>query len=79
MGILCTLPMFQLIMTKTLRGLDVLVYIDDIVVTQQQSQSTEDHLIQVEKMLGQPQSAGFSTNFKNVSSCRKVLNTWGAN
>ena len=34
MGVLCAPSMFQSIMIETLRGLDVLVYIDDILVIQ---------------------------------------------
>ena len=51
MGVSCAPLMFQYIMTDTLRGLDVPVYCDDILVIQRQSQSTEDHLITVEKFL----------------------------
>ena len=53
MGVSCAPSMFQSIMTETLRGLDVLVYIDDILIIQRESQSTSDHLIQVEEVLNQ--------------------------
>ena len=59
MGVSCAPSMFQSIMTETLRGLDVLVYIDNILIIQRDSQSTSDHLIQVEEVLNQLQSAGF--------------------
>ena len=48
MGVACAPSMFQSIMTETLRGLDVLVYIDDILVIQQETESTENHLQKVE-------------------------------
>ena len=64
MGVSCTPVMFQSIMTDTLRGLDVQAYCDDILVIQQQTQSTEDHLIQVEKVLKRLQSAGFKANLR---------------
>ena len=79
LGVSCALSMFQSIMTETLRGLDVLVYCDDILVIQRQLQSTDDHLIQVEEVLKRLQSVGFKANLRKVSSYRKVLNTWGIN
>ena len=48
MGVACAPSMFQSIMTETLRGLDVLVYIDDILVIQRETESTENHLQKVE-------------------------------
>ena len=48
MGVACALSMFQSIMIETLRGLDVLVYIDEIVVIQQETESLSDHLVKVE-------------------------------
>ena len=49
MGVSCAPSMFQLIMIETLRGLEVLVYIDDVLIIQRESQSTADHLLQVNK------------------------------
>ena len=51
MGVLCAPSIFQSIMTETLRRLDVLVYIDDILIIQQELQSTADYLLQVEQVL----------------------------
>ena len=51
MGISCALSMFQSIMIETLRGLDVLVYIDNILIIQRDTQSTANHLLQVEQVL----------------------------
>ena len=48
MGIVCTPPMFQLIMAKTLRELDVLVYIDNILIIQQEGESEDAHIIKIE-------------------------------
>ena len=48
MGVACALSMFQSILIETLRGLDVLVYIDEIVVIQQETESLSDHLVKVE-------------------------------
>lgn len=50
-GIVCDPSMFQLIMSKTLRGLGVLVYIDDILIIQREGQLMIDHLVQVEGVL----------------------------
>ena len=48
MGVVCTQSMLQLIMTETLRGLDILVYINDILVIQKEHESASGHLIKVE-------------------------------
>ena len=53
MGIACALSIFQSIVTETLRGLDVLAYIDDYLVIQRKSESTSDHLIKVDQVLNQ--------------------------
>lgn len=39
-GIVCSLPMFQLIMTEIYRGLDILVFIGDILEIQRETEST---------------------------------------
>ena len=64
-------------MTYTLRGLDVLVYCDDILVIQQTSQSTKDHLIQVERVLERLQSAGFKANLRNSFFMQKSVEYLG--
>ena len=64
MDLLCDPSMFQSIMTETLRGLNVLVYIDDILIVQRESQSTSNHPIQVEQVLERLQSAGFKPNLR---------------
>ena len=69
--------MFQWIMTKTLRDLDVLVYIDDILVVQQQLQSTKDHLIQIEQVLKQLQSTGFKANLRKSFFMQKSIEYLG--
>ena len=51
-------------MIKKLRGLDVLVYIYDILMIQQQSQTTEDRLIQVEQVLERLESTVFKANLR---------------
>ena len=66
MGVSCDLSMFQSIITETLRGLDVFIYIDDILMIQRESQSTEDHLIQVEQVLEHLQSAGFKAQLEKI-------------
>ena len=77
MGVSCLPSMFQSIMTDTLRGLDVLVYCDDILVIQQTSQSTKDHLIQVERVLERLQSAGFKANLRNSFFMQKSVEYLG--
>ena len=69
--------MFQSIMTETLRGLDVLVYIDDIFIIQQESESTSDHLIQVEEVLQQLESAGFKANLRKSFFMQKSVEYLG--
>ena len=77
MGVSCALSMFQSIITKTLRGLDVFVYCDDILVIQQQSQTTKDHLIQVEQVLKRLQSEGFKVNLRKISFMQKRVEYLG--
>ena len=77
MGVSCAPSMFQSIMTDTLRGLDVLVYFDDILVIQRQSQSTTDHLIQVEKVLERLQLAGFKANLRKNFFMQKSVEYLG--
>ena len=60
-------------MTETLRGLDVLIYIDNILIIERESQSTKDHVIQVEQVLEQLQSVGFKTNLKNIFFIQKSV------
>ena len=77
MGVSCAPSMFQSIMTDTLRGLDVLVYCDDILVIQRQSQSTEDHLILLEKVLERLQTAGFKANLRKSFFMQKNVEYLG--
>ena len=79
MGVSYAPSMFRLIMTEILRGLDVLVYIDDILIIQRESQPTVDHLLQVEQVPERLQSAGFKANLRKISSCRRVLSTYDIN
>ena len=69
--------MFQSIITMTLRGLNVLVYCDDILVIQRQDQSTKQHLIQVEQVLKRLQSAGFKANLRKSFSMQKSVENLG--
>ena len=64
-------------MTETLRGLDVLVYIDDILIIQRESQSTSEHLIQVEEVLNRLQSAGFKANLRKSFFMQKSVEYLG--
>ena len=77
MGVSCAPSMFQSIMTETLRGLDVLVYIDDILIIQRESQSTSDHLIQVEEVLQRLESAGFKANLRKSFFMQKSVEYLG--
>ena len=77
MGVSCAPSMFQSIMTDTLRGLDVLVYCDDILVIQRQDQSTKQHLIEVEKVLERLQSAGFKANLRKSFFMQKSVEYLG--
>ena len=62
---------------KSLRGLDVLVYIDDILIIQRESQSTSEHLIQVEEVLNRLQSAGFKANLRKSFFIQKSVEYLG--
>ena len=53
MGVACTMSIFRLIMTKTLREFDVLVYVNEILVLRREHKSTFDHLVKVEQVLQQ--------------------------
>ena len=64
-------------MTYTLRGLDVLVYCDDILVIQRTSKSTKDHLIQVERVLKRLQSEGFKVNLRKSFFMQKSVEYLG--
>ena len=77
MGLLCAPSMFQSIMIETLRGLDVLVYIDDILVIQRELQSTVNHLLQVEQVLDRLQSAGFKANLRKRFFIQKSVEYLG--
>ena len=77
MGVSCAPSMFQSIMTDTLRGLDVLVYCDDILVIQRQSQSTEEHLNEVERVLDRLQTAGFKANLRKSFFMQKSVEYLG--
>ena len=77
MGVSCAPSMLQWIMTNTLRGLDVLVYCDAVLVIQRQSQSTKDHLIQVEKVLERLQSVGFKANLRQSFFIQKSVEYLG--
>jgi hypothetical protein len=77
MGVACAPSMFQSIMTETLRGLDVLVYIDDILVIQRVNESTEDHLQKVEQVLQRLQDAGFKANLRKSFFMQKSVEYLG--
>ena len=77
MGVSCAPSMFQSIMTDTLRGLDVLVYCDDILVIQRQDQLTKQYLIEVEKVLERLQSAGFKANLRKSFFMQKSVEYLG--
>ena len=62
MGVARAPSMFQLIMTETLRGLDVLVYKANILVIQHKSESTSDHFDKVEQVLERLEESGFKAN-----------------
>ena len=57
--------------------LDVLVYCDDILVIQRQTQSTEEHLIEVEKVLEGLQSAGFKADLRKIFLMQKSVEYLG--
>ena len=56
--------MFQSIMTETLNGLDILVYIGDILMIQRKLESTSGYLVKVEQVLYQLEWAGFKANLR---------------
>ena len=64
-------------MTETLRGLDVLVYIDDILVIQRETESTEEHLEKVEEVLKCLEEAGFKANLRKSFFMQKRVEYLG--
>ena len=76
-GVVCALSMFQLITIETLRGLDVLIKIDDILVIQQKIESTSDHLVKVEQVLRQLKLIDFKANLRKSFFMQKNVEYLG--
>ena len=65
MGICLAPDIFQEIMNKLFGDLEyVIVYIDDILILQQEDESDEDHLKKIETVLGRLEAKGFRANPK---------------
>ena len=78
MGVASAPDIFQHIMVDLLGHLDyVLVYIDDILIIQQQHESEEDHLLKIEKVLGILENAGFRANLRKSFFMQQELEYLG--
>ena len=77
MGVACVLSMFQSILIDTLRSLDVLVYIYDILVIQQEYELTSDYLIIVKQVLQQLELVGFKANLRKSFFMQKSVKYLG--
>jgi hypothetical protein len=78
MGVACAPDIFQSIMMELLDDLDyVLVYIDDILIIQRESESEADHLIKVETVLTRLQTKGFRANLRKSFFMQKEVEYLG--
>ena len=69
--------MFQLIMTETLRRLDKLIYIDNILIIQQEGESEDDHLRKIEQVLERLEHACFEANLRKSFFMQKEVEYLG--
>ena len=76
MVIVCDPSMFQSIMTETLRGLDVLVYIDDILIIQREGDSIDNHRGKIVQVLEHLEHTGFKASLRKSFLMQKRLNIW---
>ena len=67
MGVSCATSMFQSIMTKTLRGLDVLVYIDAMVAELDINNSNKQ---QLKKTRGKFEHGLFGGGLGTLTNCK---------
>ena len=64
MGVSCAPGLFQAVMCEVLQGLDVLIYIDDVLIIQRENESEDDHLSKIEEVLRRLEKAGFKANLR---------------
>jgi hypothetical protein len=78
MGLASAPHIFQLIMTEMFCDLDyVLVYIDDILILQQENKTEDDHLDKIETVLSRLQNKGFRANLRKSFFMQKELEYLG--
>ena len=78
MGVACAPDIFQSIMMDLLGDLDfVLVYIDDILIIQRESETATDHLHKVEIVLQRLQDKGFRANLRKSFFMQKEVEYLG--
>merc|ERR1711884_706185 len=78
MGIACAPDMFQSIMNEILGDLPyVLIYIDDVLCLQEESESAEEHLEKLETILGRLEKAGFRANLRKSFFMQKEVEYLG--
>ena len=78
MGVACAPDMFQSVMMDILGDLEhVLVYIDNILIVQQEGETEEDHLKKIEEVLQRLQDAGFRANLRKSFFMQKNVEYLG--
>jgi hypothetical protein len=77
MGVACAPSMFQAVMCEVLQGLDVLVYIDDVLIIQRENESEDDHLSKIEEVLRRLETAGFKANLRKSFFMQKEVDYLG--
>jgi len=77
MGVSCAPGLFQAVMCEVLQGLDVLIYIDDVLIIQRQNESEDDHLAKIEEVLQRLETAGFKANLRKSFFMQKEVDYLG--
>jgi hypothetical protein len=77
MGVSCAPGLFQAVMCEVLQGLDVLIYIDDVLIIQRENESEDDHLTKIEEVLERLETAGFKANLRKSFFMQKEVDYLG--
>jgi hypothetical protein len=78
MGLSCSPDIFQSIMNEILGDLPyVLVYIDDILILNNKSETAEDHITKIEHVLERLEKAGFAVNLRKSFFMQQELDYLG--
>jgi hypothetical protein len=77
MGVSCAPGLFQAVMCEVLQGLDVLIYIDDVLIIQRENESENDHLAKIQEVLHRLETAGFKANLRKSFFMQKEVDYLG--